>query len=167
MTKFYTSFGSAVASLFVAGALMASTVPNLISAAPVTTPRDMSMFKREVWSPPITSPTAGDILQVGQSFTVTWDTSAEPDQVTSYEGTLLLGHMNSSGSNENLDTKYPLATGFDLRDGSHTIVVPDVPPLESYIIVLVGDSGNASPEFTIVHNSTTKPADAMEYDETK
>lgn len=129
MTKFYTSFGSAVASLFVAGALMASTVPNLTSAAPVTTPRDMSMFKREVWSPPITSPTAGDILQVGQSFTVTWlvlcpasslhpwlrshftdnywgirDTSAEPDQVTSYEGTLLLGHMNSSGSNENLDT---------------------------------------------------------------
>lgn len=31
--------------------------------------------------------------------------------------------------------EYPLATGFDLRDGSHTIVVPDVPPLESYIIV--------------------------------
>jgi hypothetical protein len=44
---------------------------------------------------------------------------------------------------------HPLAEGFDIRDGHRTIRVPDVPPRNNYIVVVMGDSGNRSPEFTI------------------
>jgi hypothetical protein len=44
---------------------------------------------------------------------------------------------------------HPLAEGFDIRDSQRTIRVPDVPPRNNYIVVVMGDSGNRSPEFTI------------------
>ncbi|KAF8655828.1 hypothetical protein AX16_002913 [Volvariella volvacea WC 439] len=43
----------------------------------------------------------------------------------------------------------PLAEGFMLRDGQVEITVPDFPPRDNYIVVLMGDSGNSSPEFRI------------------
>ncbi|KAG2183236.1 hypothetical protein INT43_006240 [Umbelopsis isabellina] len=46
---------------------------------------------------------------------------------------------------------WTLANNFKLVSGSHNITLPsDLSTKHSYIIVLFGDSGNASPEFTIV-----------------
>lgn len=103
--------------------------------------------KRDVWAPKLISPAAGDVLVGGSDYTIKWDTSNPPKQVTNYGGTIYLGHL--SHESENLDIEHPLAQGFDLRDGSAKIVVPNVPPASNYIVVLLGDSGNASPTFTI------------------
>ncbi|OZJ03942.1 hypothetical protein BZG36_02938 [Bifiguratus adelaidae] len=45
-----------------------------------------------------------------------------------------------------------LAQGFDLSTGNTSVTVPtDIPTRHDYIIVLFGDSGNASPRFTVVN----------------
>jgi hypothetical protein len=63
---------------------------------------------------------------------------------------VLLGHLNEDGSGgENLDVANPLAQGFKLAAGTVTFPVPKVTPNDNYIVVLFGDSGNASPKFTI------------------
>ncbi|KIY45186.1 hypothetical protein FISHEDRAFT_5943, partial [Fistulina hepatica ATCC 64428] len=103
--------------------------------------------KRDVWDPPITYPTTGTIWDVGSTYTVTWDTSDPPSQVTNYNGELLLGYLEDGS--ENLMVGDPLAQNFNLTDGSVDITVPDVATRDDYIVVLLGDSGNASPEFTI------------------
>ena len=43
-----------------------------------------------------------------------------------------------------------LAKGFDLRSGVTTVTVPWVEPSANYSVVLFGDSGNWSEEFTIL-----------------
>lgn len=48
-------------------------------------------------------------------------------------------------------SEYTLAKGFDLSQGEETILLPKgLKPRNSYIVVLFGDSGNASPPFSIV-----------------
>ncbi|SJL04102.1 uncharacterized protein ARMOST_07462 [Armillaria ostoyae] len=42
-----------------------------------------------------------------------------------------------------------LASGFDILLGEFEVTVPDVPESSEYILVLMGDSGNFSPEFII------------------
>lgn len=49
----------------------------------------------------------------------------------------------------------PLATGFPITMGRAEITVPSVTTRNSYILVLFGDSGNASPRFTINNLSIT------------
>jgi hypothetical protein len=49
----------------------------------------------------------------------------------------------------NLQMDSPLAEGFRLRAGKQEITVPSVPQRNDYIVVLMGDSGNQSPTFTI------------------
>jgi hypothetical protein len=45
---------------------------------------------------------------------------------------------------------WELASGFKLDAGSQEVKIPrDLQTRNSYIIVLIGDSGNASPQFTI------------------
>jgi len=68
-------------------------------------------------------------------------------------GRLVLGYEQNDS--ENLDYEYPLATGFPLEAGSMNVIVPDVQPGNNYIVVLFGDSGNASPEFTIVESESS------------
>jgi len=117
------------------------------SAAPIVL---SSVSERDVWAPKVTVPDAGTNWKVGSSQTVTWDTSNPPSQVTNPVGTLLLGYLNPDGSGgENLDVDHPLAQNFQLKAGSVTVTVPTVQPKDSYIVVLIGDSGNASNEFTI------------------
>ncbi|ETW81827.1 hypothetical protein HETIRDRAFT_247666, partial [Heterobasidion irregulare TC 32-1] len=99
-----------------------------------------------VVSPPITSPTASTVWNVGDKVLVTWDTSDIPEP-KNFTGQLLLGFQENDSENLMLDS--PLASGFQLIDGQVQITVPDVPPKSDYIVVLFGDSGNASPEFTI------------------
>ncbi|KAL4252656.1 hypothetical protein ABKN59_005329 [Abortiporus biennis] len=105
---------------------------------------------RDVFSPKITKPDAFTVWVINTTVTVTWDTCNAPDDVTNPQGKILLGHMdNGDDEDENLDIDHPLAEGFDIFQGSVDIVVPDVPQGNDYIIVLMGDSGNKSPPFTI------------------
>ncbi|KAG6844712.1 hypothetical protein H0H87_004435 [Tephrocybe sp. NHM501043] len=85
-----------------------------------------------------------------------------PDsQLTNPNGKVVLGHLGPTGG-LNLDLDHPLAENFKLRVGQVEITVPSVTPRDDYIIVLFGDSGNASPAFAITRitsgeSTTTKP----------
>lgn len=74
------------------------------------------------------------------------------------KGSIILGYLSDDKKdmNEHLDLDHPLATGFMLTDGSHDIVIPNVAERKTYIIVLMGDSGNASPKFTITNPNSPK-----------
>ncbi|KAL5501746.1 hypothetical protein ACEPAH_9006 [Sanghuangporus vaninii] len=124
MSRIYFLFFSFVITLF-----------SLVSALPVD--------RRDVWVPPITSPTEGTIWTIGTLVNVTWDTSTKPDQVTNPLGRVQL-------RKDDLTSSDVLAEGFNLTDGFVEITVPDVTPDFGYQVVLFGDSGNFSPEFEIV-----------------
>ncbi|KAJ6585178.1 hypothetical protein B0H19DRAFT_1250057 [Mycena capillaripes] len=111
----------------------------------------------EVITPHITSPTAAVRWAQCSNQTITWDTTHIPPAFVNNTGMILLGHngvlYDSKGNpqrTENLNTTHPLATHFAIGCGSVQISVPcDIPPRSTYIVVLFGDSGNCSPEFTI------------------
>ncbi|TFY65821.1 hypothetical protein EVG20_g5268 [Dentipellis fragilis] len=129
-------------------AMIAAGVSLLALTSVNAAPSPHTLVVRDVWAPAITSPKKDDVWTIGSIVSVQWDTANPPQQVTNYNGRLLLGYMDGSG-NENLDTEHPLAQDFDLREGKVDISVPNVPSKDSYIVVLIGDSGNTSPEFTI------------------
>ncbi|KAI9067312.1 hypothetical protein FKP32DRAFT_1563876 [Trametes sanguinea] len=110
----------------------------------------VSAAPTEVISPPVTSPKAGDVWQVGTTQNVTWDTSAIPAG-TAQTGLILLGHIVGDSDDEHLDTKHPLAVNFPITAGFATVEVPDVATRDDYVVVLFGDSGNTSPKFTITN----------------
>ncbi|KAK0188062.1 hypothetical protein F5146DRAFT_740583 [Armillaria mellea] len=120
----------------------------------------LPLISRDVISPPITSPTAGAVWTVGQTVTVTWNTTVIPpaSQVTNPIGKIVLGHQ--ANDSLNLDLDHPLASNFQLTDGQVDITVPDVEPRDDYIIVLFGDSGNTSPEFTIQRSASSSSSGA-------
>ncbi|KAG1879166.1 hypothetical protein F4604DRAFT_1753476 [Suillus subluteus] len=107
---------------------------------------------RDVVDPPITSPTAGT------KQLVTWSTDGLSSNVTNPVGMLVLGYMYNNS--ENLMLNSPLATNINYTVGQVLITVPDVETGEDYIVVLFGDSGNASPEFTIINDSSSSSAPA-------
>ncbi|KAI0697918.1 hypothetical protein BC835DRAFT_1405569 [Cytidiella melzeri] len=110
----------------------------LVSASPVT--------QRDVFVPPITYPHAGTVWKVGQRHNVTWSLADEPEQITNGLGQIVLAQ---GGILIGLDN--PLADNFDITLGRYEITVPDVPTGSDYSLVLFGDSGNYSPEFTITN----------------
>ncbi|KAH9038213.1 hypothetical protein EDB85DRAFT_526741 [Lactarius pseudohatsudake] len=110
------------------------------------------LVKRIVVSPQITSPSASTTWNAGDKVTVTWETSSIPPP-GNFTGQLLLGFLTLEG--ENLDIDHPLAQDILLSTGSVQITVPNVPVGANYIVVLFGDSGNASPQFTITGGSST------------
>jgi len=133
--------------------LCVSFLVSLVHAGPLT--------MRDVFSPHITSPDAKSVWPVGTTQTVTWETKDIPpdSQLTNPNGKVVLGHLGPTGG-LNLQLDNPLAQDFKLRLGQVQITVPTVPPRDDYIIVLFGDSGNASPAFAITRitggsNSTT------------
>ncbi|KAF9443108.1 hypothetical protein P691DRAFT_809448 [Macrolepiota fuliginosa MF-IS2] len=97
----------------------------------------------DVYAPPLLTPTAGEVLIVGNQQNVTWDTSRPPQHITNRTGTLVLAKGGIQ------DYKNPLATGFDILDGWHIITVPNVQEGDDYQLVLFGDSGNYGPKFSI------------------
>jgi len=110
---------------------------------------ERTVIEKTVYDPHITDPAQGTAWKAGDDETVKWDTSSLP---SSYDGTgtLLLGYIDPSSPGEHLMIDSPLATGFLLTDGSKTITLPsNLTTKSTYIVVLMGDSGNASPEFTI------------------
>ncbi|KAF7314459.1 hypothetical protein MKEN_00918700 [Mycena kentingensis (nom. inval.)] len=113
---------------------------------------------RTVYSPPITTPTSKTVWTVGTKQTVTWDATGIPQGVF---GKIQLGFLTEESEN----LSQILAEGFNLTDEKVEITVPNVVERSNYIIVLFGDSGNTSPEFTIqggaatsTSGTTTKPA---------
>ncbi|KAF8192125.1 hypothetical protein BJ912DRAFT_962909 [Pholiota molesta] len=111
------------------------------------------LARRDVIAPKITSPNAGSVWPVGSTQTVTWDTSNFPpvSQITNIMGKVILGQ--DANNSLNLDFDHPLAQNFNLTDGSVQITVPTVAPADNYLIVLFGDSGNTSPDFSITNIS--------------
>ncbi|KAI5834387.1 hypothetical protein K523DRAFT_230639 [Schizophyllum commune Tattone D] len=113
---------------------------------------------RDVVAPPITSPNASTTWNVGETVTVTWDTSDLPpeSQITNKEGKIVLGYQTEDSMHLQYDN--PLAQGFSITLGSYDVTVPDVEERSDYIIVLFGDSGNSSPKFTITGGSGSSSA---------
>ncbi|TDL13785.1 hypothetical protein BD410DRAFT_797508 [Rickenella mellea] len=103
---------------------------------------------RDVFIPPILYPHAGTVWFVGQFHNVTWDTSNRPAQITNSIGMIVLakGGIIVSGVG---GLNHPLASNFSILDGRHEVHVPNVKPGKDYAVVLFGDSGNISPDFTI------------------
>ncbi|KAI8078194.1 uncharacterized protein B0P05DRAFT_542890 [Gilbertella persicaria] len=107
-----------------------------------------------VINPKITSPTTGTKWRAGGTFTVKWETtyfdgSSNVPIPDTQNGRIMLGYLeNNDPYNEHL--KWTLATNFPLNSGAQQITLPsDLSTRTSYIIVLMGDSGNASNKFTI------------------
>ncbi|KAI9484657.1 hypothetical protein BDB00DRAFT_878558 [Zychaea mexicana] len=103
-----------------------------------------------VWNAPIIVPNETTVWQAGQNYTVEWNTTTSwgqpiPENVT---GIIKLGYLEDGYADEHL--YWDLASGFPLNSGGHNISLPsDLKTMSNYIIVLMGDSGNASPKFTI------------------
>ncbi|KAF5330503.1 hypothetical protein D9619_005305 [Psilocybe cf. subviscida] len=89
----------------------------------------------DVWVPHIVKPDASTVWYIGQQATVVWDTSDAPASISNAASVVLHGYGT-------------VAQGFDLRTGSVTFVVPEVPAGLTHI-TLFGDSGNISPDFNI------------------
>ncbi|KAF9990236.1 hypothetical protein BGZ80_006946 [Entomortierella chlamydospora] len=100
-------------------------------------------------NPHITSPKKGVEWKANSYQTVQWDTKGIKGSKAT--GTLLLGYREGNSLNEHLDTAHPLAKDFPLKNGRIKVKVPNVDPRKRYIVVLLGNSGNASPEFTITN----------------
>ncbi|KAI8879922.1 hypothetical protein K501DRAFT_287140 [Backusella circina FSU 941] len=106
-----------------------------------------------VINPKISTPNAATKWRAGESYTVKWDTTffngeEEQDIPDNYSGALKLGYLVGNDLNEHL--YWDLASGFKLNSGSQTITLPDdLETKRDYIIVLMGNSGNASPRFFI------------------
>ncbi|KAG5652820.1 hypothetical protein H0H81_003536 [Sphagnurus paluster] len=128
--------------MFALTILCLSFILSLVHASPLSA--------RDVFSPQITSPNANTIWPVGTKQMVTWETDKIPpdSQLTNPNGRVVLGHLGPTGG-LNLQLDNPLAQNFKLRVGQVQITVPSVTPRDDYIIVLFGDSGNASPAFAI------------------
>ncbi|KAG1822870.1 uncharacterized protein BJ212DRAFT_1585518 [Suillus subaureus] len=94
-------------------------------------------MRRDVFVPPIIYPQAG-VVWIG------WETDDAPVNITNGIGRVYLA------TNTIIDLDHPLAIGFNILDGRVAIQVPSVPTGQNYSIVLFGDSGNYSPQFTII-----------------
>jgi len=103
-----------------------------------------------VVTPAITQPSPGTTWLVGTTQNIMWDTSNIPPSGKNNHGVILLGFNNGTGS-ENLNISHPLASNFLLTNGIQNVTVPNVPAKTTYFVVLIGDSGNKSPQFTIAH----------------
>ncbi|SPO28346.1 uncharacterized protein UTRI_04743 [Ustilago trichophora] len=111
--------------------------------------RDVSLDKRLVYNPHITSPVASTVWTAGQSYTVEWDSSDIPVEAESYKGMIKLGYTPADGAG-GLNLHWTLADGFPIKDGKVQVTLPeDLKQRNDYIVVVMGDSGNASEKFTI------------------
>ncbi|KAH9928511.1 uncharacterized protein BXZ73DRAFT_102350 [Epithele typhae] len=100
--------------------------------------------KRDIWSPPVLDPHSGTAWISGERHNVTWDASNPPASVSN--GATILLRLTG--------TPMPviLAENFDLHAGHVEITVPWVQTRDDYEVVLLGDSGNVSPAFTILES---------------
>lgn len=97
--------------------------------------------KRDVFVPRILYPRAGVVWTVGHKHNITWDTSNAPVNISN--GAMVILRKAERG------LPLIMAKGFDLRKGRVEVKVPWVFPDSDYSIVLFGNSGNWSNNFTI------------------
>ncbi|KAJ7085006.1 hypothetical protein C8R43DRAFT_1051636 [Mycena crocata] len=102
----------------------------------------LTLETRDVFVPPVTYPHAGTVWSVGQRHNVTWDASNPPKQITNGIGRIMLRKGD-------LTTPVILQENFSILLGRIEVTVPWVLEGNDYKIVLFGDSGNFSPNFTI------------------
>ncbi|KIY50335.1 hypothetical protein FISHEDRAFT_17692, partial [Fistulina hepatica ATCC 64428] len=107
------------------------------------------LTERDVFVPKIFTPSQGDAWVVGQKYNVTWDTSTAPSQITNTNGRIFLRKGDKTLTNE------PLAQDFDILLGHYEVATPAVTPGDDYRVVLFGNSGNWSPQFSIRENSAS------------
>ncbi|KAF9492032.1 hypothetical protein BDN71DRAFT_1591924 [Pleurotus eryngii] len=104
-----------------------------------------------VYNPPVTYPTKGTTITAGRPFTVTWNTKGVPDEKKSSAVNVVLGH--GRGKNEHLDNAHPLAEKIPIMEGKiHAVIPQDTPSRGDYFVVVMGDSANKSPTFTVVNH---------------
>ncbi|KAL0082456.1 hypothetical protein F4703DRAFT_1865749 [Phycomyces blakesleeanus] len=110
------------------------------------------LVKAVVLNPHIIVPNESTVWKAGGTFDVKWDTIVYGSPIApEVNGTIKLGYLDGTDINEHLF--WTLASGFPLNTGSQSVVLPtDLVTKASYIIVLMGDSGNSSPQFTIEAN---------------
>ncbi|KAF9649922.1 hypothetical protein BDM02DRAFT_3085170, partial [Thelephora ganbajun] len=101
--------------------------------------------------PPVTYPTKGVVWHAGEKQTVLMCPLCDTDlpvNITNPIGKVVLGWLEGPGLNLQLNA--PLAQGFPITAGKVDIVVPSqYPDRDTYIVALLGSSGNISPTFTI------------------
>ncbi|KAI9488710.1 hypothetical protein BDB00DRAFT_32097 [Zychaea mexicana] len=102
-----------------------------------------------VWNPEIITPSARTKWRAGETYTVQWKTTVvDMDIPDGVNGTIKLGYLEEGSINEHL--YWDLASAFPLNSGAQSVTLPsDLETKKSYIIVVMGNSGNASPKFTI------------------
>ncbi|OSC98395.1 hypothetical protein PYCCODRAFT_1439266 [Trametes coccinea BRFM310] len=110
---------------------------SLAAAAPFA-----EMERRDVFVPPITYPHTGTVWYKGQRHNVTWDTTNAPVNITNKLGRIMLRKGD-------ITTPVILEDNFDILLGRIEVTVPWVLPDTDYSLVLFGDSGNFSPQFSI------------------
>ncbi|KAJ6517514.1 hypothetical protein C8R47DRAFT_1087494 [Mycena vitilis] len=120
----------------------------LLSAAALTVVQAKPLMSRNIFDPPVLTPTAGEVWTVGSQQNVTWDISDPPANITNTVGTIILRKAG-------VTTPLILGNGFDILDGAFEVTVPDVLEGTDYSIILLGDSGNVSPAFTITGSGVT------------
>jgi len=109
---------------------------SLVNALPA------GLGKRDVYDPPVLYPNSSTVWMVGEKYNVTWDTSNPPTDISNPVGRIQLRQGNQT-------LPEVLASNFSILSGTEEIQVPNVTPGSDYCIVLMGDSGNFSPLFTI------------------
>ncbi|KIK57160.1 hypothetical protein GYMLUDRAFT_263228 [Collybiopsis luxurians FD-317 M1] len=130
----------------------------LVSTSPIPT---LSSRKELIaWSPTITYPNERTVLKAGYGTYMSWKTDDMPEESKNSTGYIMLGWINGTDTNEHLDWRHPVASNFKYTDGKVNFTLPEnLEPRDDYIFVLMGDSGNASPTFTILQfNSTNSPS---------
>ncbi|KAI0330334.1 hypothetical protein GY45DRAFT_1370896 [Cubamyces sp. BRFM 1775] len=100
----------------------------------------IALVRGESEPPPITSPRYGDVWTVGETRVVEWDITdvqvVSDNQTAFLVGRLSLGVLVDSMTGFWLWSGEPLAMGFNLSDRQVSVVVPDVPTGNNYILSL-------------------------------
>ena len=137
----------------------------LVAACAAVTATAAPLQSRIVYTPKITYPHKGVEWTAGEKAHVSWNSKGIPDQ-KNLTGTVRLGHRSKKSEGEHLCTSLPLtlcerhtdmflpatvlAKDFPLGSGNVSFTLPhNITERHDYIVVLFGDSGNSSPEFTI------------------
>lgn len=130
-------------------ASLAVSLVTFIAAAMPTMAFDArsDLNARMVYDPKILYPTHDTVWKVGDKVNVTWRAADMPREFREYTGKVILGHIEPGSANEHLANT--LAEDFKMSDGNVTFTVPHVKERDDYVVVLMGDSGNHSPKFTI------------------
>ncbi|KAI0032562.1 hypothetical protein K488DRAFT_17905, partial [Vararia minispora EC-137] len=103
-----------------------------------------------VVTPSFVEPAGGESYPAGSNQVAMWSTESITGEAQNYTGVLYLGYATADSTSEHLDISHPLAYGFRLTDGQVEYTIPkNTTVRDTYFLVLVGDSGNTSPQFSI------------------